>query len=86
MKGLPLDKKLEIHVGADLQGNYLKDEVDELIQIAFLGTQMLEDNRLVEMCDEWQKDDISRQEFSQIIDDLMVFYLTLYRKNDSEHV
>ncbi|KAL4580856.1 hypothetical protein LXL04_017061 [Taraxacum kok-saghyz] len=49
VKALPTHKKLEILIGANLQGNYLKDEVHELIHIAYLCTQMLEGNGLVEM-------------------------------------
>lgn len=64
----------------DLNGNYLKEEVEELIHIALSCTQvkpterpkmsqvvkMLERNCLVERWAEWQKEKISMQEFSHI--------------------
>ncbi|XP_023750659.1 BRASSINOSTEROID INSENSITIVE 1-associated receptor kinase 1 isoform X3 [Lactuca sativa] len=80
VKGLSGDKKLEILVDTDLNGNYLKEEVEELIHIALSCTQvkpterpkmsqvvkMLERNCLVERWAEWQKEKISMQEFSHI--------------------
>ncbi|KAJ8767927.1 hypothetical protein K2173_020867 [Erythroxylum novogranatense] len=78
VKGLLKDKKLEVLVDADLQGNYLDDEVEKLIQVALLCTQgapmerpkmsevvrMLEGDGLAERWEEWQKEEMFRQEFS----------------------
>lgn len=61
----------------DVEGNYLQDVVEELIQIALLCTQviplerpkmsevvkMLEGDGLEERWEEWQKEEIYRQEF-----------------------
>lgn len=80
MKGLPGDMRLDIVVDKYLIGNYLRDEVEELIHIALSCTQvnpterpkmsqvvkMLECNGLVERWDEWQKEEISRHDFSHI--------------------
>lgn len=79
MKRLLEDKKLEMLVDADLEGNYLKDGVEELIKIALLCTQvtpserpkmsevvkMLEGFGLAERWEEWQKGEIFLQDFSQ---------------------
>ncbi|KAL8222703.1 hypothetical protein R6Q57_020102 [Mikania cordata] len=78
VKGLLKDKKLETLVDADLEGNYNKDGVEKLIQIALLCTQatpldrpkmsevvrMLEGDGLTNRWEEWQKKEISRQAFS----------------------
>ncbi|KAL8264794.1 hypothetical protein R6Q59_022924 [Mikania micrantha] len=78
VKGLLKDKKLETLVDADLEGNYVKDGVEKLIQIALLCTQatpldrpkmsevvrMLEGDGLTNRWEEWQKKEISRQAFS----------------------
>ncbi|XP_044462020.1 BRASSINOSTEROID INSENSITIVE 1-associated receptor kinase 1-like [Mangifera indica] len=79
VKGLLKDKKLEQLVDADLQGNYIAEEVEQLIQVALLCTQgspldrpkmsevvrMLEGDGLAERWEEWQKEDM-RQEISHI--------------------
>ncbi|XP_011004969.1 PREDICTED: BRASSINOSTEROID INSENSITIVE 1-associated receptor kinase 1-like isoform X2 [Populus euphratica] len=78
VKGLLKDKKLEMLVDADLQGIYIDDEVEQLIQVALLCTQsspmerpkmsevvrMLEGDGLAERWEEWQKEEIFRQEFN----------------------
>uniref|UniRef100_A0A6N2KDF8 non-specific serine/threonine protein kinase n=1 Tax=Salix viminalis TaxID=40686 RepID=A0A6N2KDF8_SALVM len=78
VKGLLKDKKLEMLVDADLQRNYIDDEVEQLIQVALLCTQsspmerpkmsevvrMLEGDGLAERWEEWQKEEIFRQDFS----------------------
>ncbi|XP_048233982.1 BRASSINOSTEROID INSENSITIVE 1-associated receptor kinase 1 isoform X2 [Ricinus communis] len=78
VKGLLKDKKLETLVDADLQGNYIDDEVEQLIQVALLCTQsspmerpkmsevvrMLEGDGLAERWEEWQKEEMFRQEFN----------------------
>ncbi|KAL7584641.1 hypothetical protein Lser_V15G46053 [Lactuca serriola] len=75
VKGLLGENKMEILV--DVEGNYLQDVVEELIQIALLCTQviplerpkmsevvkMLEGDGLEERWEEWQKEEIFRQEF-----------------------
>ncbi|GMH13595.1 hypothetical protein Nepgr_015436 [Nepenthes gracilis] len=77
VKGLLKDKKLETLVDPDLQGKYEEDEVEQLIQVALLCTQsspmerpkmsevvrMLEGDGLAERWDEWQKEEMFRQEF-----------------------
>ena len=78
VEGLAKDKKLEILIDADLRGDYVKEEVDELIQIALLCTQrtpkkrpkmaevvrMLDSgNGLAEKWEEWQTKEMFRQEF-----------------------
>ena len=78
MKGLLKDKKLETLVDADLEGNYVEQEVEELIQVALLCTQsspmerpkmsevvrMLEGDGLAEKWEQWQKDgDKFRQDY-----------------------
>lgn len=79
VKGLLKEKKLEQLVDGDLQGNYIDEEVEQLIQVALLCTQgspqerpkmsevvrMLEGDGLAERWEEWQKEDM-RQEFNHI--------------------
>lgn len=78
VKGLLDDDKLPMLVDADLEGNYTDDEVRQLIQVALLCTQsnpmerpkmsevvrMLEGEGLAERWEEWQKDEMFRQDFS----------------------
>lgn len=78
VKGLLKDKKLETLVDHDLQGNYDEHEVEQLIQVALLCTQgspmerpkmsevvrMLEGDGLAERWEEWQKEEMFRQEFN----------------------
>ncbi|XP_022898092.1 BRASSINOSTEROID INSENSITIVE 1-associated receptor kinase 1-like [Olea europaea var. sylvestris] len=78
VKELLKQKKLETLVDADLQGNYIEDEVEQLIQVALLCTQsspmerpkmsdvvrMLEGDGLAERWEEWQKEEMFRQEFN----------------------
>ncbi|TKY71439.1 BRASSINOSTEROID INSENSITIVE 1-associated receptor kinase 1 [Spatholobus suberectus] len=78
VKGLLKDRKLEMLVDADLQGNYNDDEVEQLIQVALLCTQgspmerpkmsevvrMLEGDGLAEKWEQWQKDETFRQDFN----------------------
>ncbi|GMJ03445.1 SOMATIC EMBRYOGENESIS RECEPTOR-LIKE KINASE 3, BRI1-associated receptor kinase [Hibiscus trionum] len=78
VKGLLKDRKLEMLVDADLEGNYIDDEVEQLIQVALLCTQgtpverpkmaevvrMLEGDGLAERWEEWQKEEMFRQEFT----------------------
>ncbi|KAL0422354.1 UNVERIFIED_CONTAM: BRASSINOSTEROID INSENSITIVE 1-associated receptor kinase [Sesamum latifolium] len=78
VKGLLKEKKLETLVDADLQGNYIDEEVEQLIQVALLCTQsspmerpkmsevvrMLEGDGLAERWEEWQKEEMFRQEFN----------------------
>ncbi|KAF7842615.1 BRASSINOSTEROID INSENSITIVE 1-associated receptor kinase 1 [Senna tora] len=78
VKGLLKDKRLETLVDADLQGNYNEEEVEQLIQVALLCTQgtplerprmsevvrMLEGDGLAEKWDQWQKDEMFRQDFN----------------------
>ena len=63
---------------ADMQGEYVEGEVEELIQVALLCTQgapmerpkmsevvrMLEGDGLSEKWEEWQKEEIFRQDFT----------------------
>ncbi|XAR53073.1 Non-specific serine/threonine protein kinase [Bertholletia excelsa] len=77
VKGLLREKRLETLVDADLQGNYVEQEVEQLIQVALLCTQsspmerpkmsevvrMLEGDGLAERWEEWQKEEMFRQEF-----------------------
>ncbi|KAI3497460.1 hypothetical protein L1887_40076 [Cichorium endivia] len=79
VKGLLTDKKLEMLVDADLDGAYVDDEVEQLIQVALLCTQgtamerpkmsevvrMLEGDGLAERWEEWQKEEIFRQDYNQ---------------------
>ncbi|KAG7976344.1 hypothetical protein I3843_06G144300, partial [Carya illinoinensis] len=80
VKGLLKDKRLETMVDPDLQGNYINDEVKQLIQVALLCTQdspmerpkmsnvvrMLEGDGLAERWEEWQKKEVSRQDVNNI--------------------
>ncbi|CAA2966109.1 BRASSINOSTEROID INSENSITIVE 1-associated receptor kinase 1-like [Olea europaea subsp. europaea] len=80
VKELLKQKKLETLVDADLQGNYIEEEVEQLIQMALLCTQsypterpkmsdvvrMLEGDGLAEKWDEWQKEEMLRQELNPI--------------------
>ncbi|CAK9151932.1 unnamed protein product [Ilex paraguariensis] len=74
--GLLKKKKLVTLVDADLQGNYVDEEVEELIQVALLCTQtspmqrpkmsdvvrMLEGDGLAERWEEWEKEEVFREE------------------------
>ncbi|KAK8562717.1 hypothetical protein V6N12_010788 [Hibiscus sabdariffa] len=76
VKGLLKDRRLETLVDSDLDGNYIDEEVEQLIQVALLCTQgtpmerpkmaevvrMLEGDGLAERWEEWQKDEMVRQE------------------------
>ncbi|XP_061363271.1 BRASSINOSTEROID INSENSITIVE 1-associated receptor kinase 1 [Gastrolobium bilobum] len=78
VKGLLKDKKLETLVDADLHGNYEDEEVEQLIQVALLCTQgspmerpkmsevvrMLEGDGLAEKWEQWQKEEMFRQDFN----------------------
>ncbi|XP_073045555.1 BRASSINOSTEROID INSENSITIVE 1-associated receptor kinase 1-like [Primulina eburnea] len=78
VRGLLKEKKLETLVDADLRGNYVDEEVEQLIQVALLCTQssplerprmsevvrMLEGDGLAERWEEWQKEEMFRQEFN----------------------
>ncbi|XP_050263484.1 BRASSINOSTEROID INSENSITIVE 1-associated receptor kinase 1-like isoform X8 [Quercus robur] len=80
VKGLLKDKKLEALVDADMQGQYVEAEVEELIQVALLCTQgapmerpkmsevvrMLEGDGLAERWEEWQKEEMFRQDFNSM--------------------
>ncbi|KAK7850071.1 brassinosteroid insensitive 1-associated receptor kinase 1 [Quercus suber] len=80
VKGLLKDKKLEALVDADMQGEYVDAEVEELIQVALLCTQgapmerpkmsevvrMLEGDGLAERWEEWQKEEMFRQDFNSM--------------------
>ncbi|KAH6773274.1 BRI1-associated receptor kinase [Perilla frutescens var. hirtella] len=80
VKGLLKEKKLETLVDGDLQGNYINEEVEQLIQVALLCTQsspmerpkmsevvrMLEGDGLAERWEEWQKEEMFRQDFNPI--------------------
>nr|XP_016513595.1 PREDICTED: BRASSINOSTEROID INSENSITIVE 1-associated receptor kinase 1-like isoform X3 [Nicotiana tabacum] len=77
VKGLLKDKKYETLVDADLQGNYEEEEVEQLIRVALLCTgsspmerpkmsevvRMLEGDGLAERWEEWQKEEMVRQDF-----------------------
>ncbi|XP_007226511.2 BRASSINOSTEROID INSENSITIVE 1-associated receptor kinase 1 [Prunus persica] len=77
VKGLLKDRRLEALVDADLNGNYNDGEVEQLIQVALLCTQgspgerpkmsevvrMLEGDGLAERWEEWQKEEMFRQDF-----------------------
>ncbi|RAL39584.1 hypothetical protein DM860_003117 [Cuscuta australis] len=74
VKGLLKEKKYETLVDADLQGNYIEEEVEQLIQVALLCTlsspmerpkmsevvRMLEGDGLAERWEEWQEEEIFR--------------------------
>ncbi|THG06625.1 hypothetical protein TEA_005248 [Camellia sinensis var. sinensis] len=78
VKGLLKEKKLEMLVDEDMHGNYINEEVEQLIQVALLCTQgaplerpkmsdvvrMLEGDGLAERWEEWQKEEIFRQEYN----------------------
>ncbi|KAI7732116.1 hypothetical protein M8C21_004334 [Ambrosia artemisiifolia] len=78
VKGLLKDNKLETLVDADLEGNYVNEGVEKLIQIALLCTQaapmdrptmsevvrMFEGEGLTDRWEEWQQRRLSHQEFS----------------------
>ncbi|KAL7199883.1 hypothetical protein ACSBR2_022068 [Camellia fascicularis] len=78
VKGLLKEKKLEMLVDADMQGNYIDEEVEQLIEVALLCTQgaplerpkmsdvvrMLEGDGLAERWEEWQKEEIFCQEYN----------------------
>lgn len=80
VKGLLKEKKLETLVDGDLAGNYIDVEVEQLIQVALLCTQsspmerpkmsdvvrMLEGDGLAERWEEWQKEEMFRQDFHPI--------------------
>ncbi|KAF5952286.1 hypothetical protein HYC85_010230 [Camellia sinensis] len=80
VKGLLKDRKLETLVDANMKGNYVKDEVEQLIQVALLCTlsspmerpkmsevvRMLEGDGLAERWEEWQKEEMFWQEFVNI--------------------
>ena len=79
VKGLLKDRKLETLVDSDLQGNYIDEEVEQLIQVALLCTQdsplqrpkmsevvrMLEGDGLAQRWEGWQKEEMFRQDFNQ---------------------
>ncbi|CAN6543118.1 unnamed protein product [Malus baccata var. baccata] len=72
VKRLLKDRRLETLVDSDLNGNYIDDQVEQLIQVALLCTQgsprerpkmskvvqMLEGNGLAERWEEWQKEEV----------------------------
>lgn len=74
VKGLLKEKKYETLVDADLQGNYIEEEVEQLIQVALLCTlsspaerpkmsevvRMLEGEGLAERWEEWQEEEVFR--------------------------
>ncbi|KAI4299066.1 hypothetical protein L6164_032559 [Bauhinia variegata] len=78
VKGLLKDKRLEALVDTDLQGNYIEEEVEQLIQVALLCTQgspmerpkmsevvrMLEGDGLAEKWEQWQREEVFRQDFN----------------------
>ncbi|KAH7865939.1 hypothetical protein Vadar_013365 [Vaccinium darrowii] len=78
VKGLLNEKKLETLVDPEMQGNYVNEEVEGLIQVALLCTQsspherpkmsevvrMLEGDGLAERWEQWQKEEVFRQEYS----------------------
>lgn len=78
VKTLFRDKNLEMLVDADLEGKFVDDEVEELIQIALLCTQvkplerpklsevvkMLEGDGIAERWDEWHKEEIMQNKSS----------------------
>ncbi|KAK6915987.1 Protein kinase domain [Dillenia turbinata] len=73
VKGLLKDRRLETLVDTDLQGNYVEEEVEQLIQVALLCTQtslmerprmsevvrMLEGDGLAERWEEWRQEEIT---------------------------
>ncbi|GMP39096.1 hypothetical protein CsSME_00010069 [Camellia sinensis var. sinensis] len=81
VKGLLKDRKVETLVDVAMQGNYVEDEVEQLIQVALLCTlsspmerpkmlevvRMLEGDGLEERWEEWQKEEIHHQNNNWII-------------------
>lgn len=81
MKALLNDRRLETLVDADLQGNYIDEEVEQLIQVALLCTQgsamerpkmsevvrMLEGDGLAERWEEWEKEEMFRHAYNNNI-------------------
>ncbi|XVE89940.1 hypothetical protein DITRI_Ditri20bG0036500 [Diplodiscus trichospermus] len=77
-KGLLKGRRLETLVDPHLQGNYVKQEVEQLIQVALLCTQdspmerpkmsqvlrMLEGDGLAERWEEWQKKEMLHHDFN----------------------
>ncbi|XP_075511138.1 BRASSINOSTEROID INSENSITIVE 1-associated receptor kinase 1-like isoform X2 [Primulina tabacum] len=75
VRGLLKEKRLETLVDADLQGDYVEEEVEQLIQLALLCTQssplerpkmsevvrMLEGDGVAERWEDWQKEEMLRQ-------------------------
>ncbi|XP_042009740.1 BRASSINOSTEROID INSENSITIVE 1-associated receptor kinase 1-like isoform X1 [Salvia splendens] len=80
VKGLLKEKKMETLVDGDLAGNYIDEEVEQLIQVALLCTQsspmerpkmsdvvrMLEGDGLAERWEEWQNEEMFRRDFHPI--------------------
>ncbi|KAL6297385.1 hypothetical protein ACE6H2_005527 [Prunus campanulata] len=80
VKGLMKDRRWEALVDANLEEDYIIDEVEQLIQLALLCTQgspgerpemsevvrMLEGDGLAERWEEWQKEEMFRQDFNPI--------------------
>ncbi|XP_048439209.1 BRASSINOSTEROID INSENSITIVE 1-associated receptor kinase 1 isoform X2 [Pyrus x bretschneideri] len=80
VKRLLKDRRLETLVDADLNGNYVDDQVEQLIQVAILCTQgtqgerpkmskvvrMLEGDCLAKRWEEWHKMEVFRQDFNPI--------------------
>ncbi|KAG8473424.1 hypothetical protein CXB51_035605 [Gossypium anomalum] len=78
VEGLLKEKKLEMLVDSDLQGNYIDEEVEQLMQVALLCTQstpmgrpkmgevvrMVEGDGLAERWEDWQKRKMFHQEFN----------------------
>ncbi|KAH1031045.1 hypothetical protein J1N35_043219 [Gossypium stocksii] len=78
VEGLLKEKKLETLVDSDLQGNYIEEEVEQLMQVALLCTQstpmgrpkmgevvrMVEGDGLAERWEDWQKRKMFHQEFN----------------------
>ncbi|CAL5377756.1 unnamed protein product [Camellia sinensis] len=81
VKGLLKDRKVETLVDEDMQGNYVEDQVEQLIQVALLCTlsspmerpqmsevvRMLEGDGLEERWEEWQEEEIHPQKNNWII-------------------
>ncbi|BFG19718.1 hypothetical protein CerSpe_059920 [Prunus speciosa] len=80
VKGLLKDRRLEALVDANLKGNYIIDEVEQLIHVALFCTQsspgqrpqmsevvkMLEGDGLAARWEEWQKEEMVRQDFNPV--------------------
>nr|XP_012462196.1 unnamed protein product [Gossypium raimondii] len=78
VEGLLKERKLETLVDSDLQGNYIEEEVEQLMQVALLSTQstpmgrpkmgevvrMVEGDGLAERWEDWQKRKMFHQEFN----------------------